>query len=159
MRGYALFNGDAYRPHPHHHHPLRDRSHPHRRLTGSKRKYQRDCRPNSMKGAYNHARLGWRPLGRGHIDVSIVIYNMVKAPIEYTFSSLHNVFVLLERSTRLRDRRALKPTDSRSVTGRDEENCRYHLHKLLNLSLHPGAGGSGERGTQSQTRSGRSGVF
>ena len=84
---------------------------------------------------------------------------MVEAPIEYAFGGFHDVLVLLQRSTRLRDGRALKPPDSRSVTGRGEENCRYHLHKLLNLSLHPGAGGSGERGTQSQTRSGRSGVY
>lgn len=65
----------------------------------------RECNKNG--GAYHHPGLLLRLLRRGHLYVPIFIDNVVKATVEDALGRLHDVLMLLQRRTRLRDARAL----------------------------------------------------
>ena len=59
------------------------------------------------QATYHHSRLLLDLRRGGHGHIAVFIYNVIEASIKYPLGSLHNISVLLESGTRLRDSRAL----------------------------------------------------
>lgn len=72
--------------------------------------------------------------------VVVVVCHVVECAIEDALGGLHNVFMFIERSSRLRSSRPLVDAILVNSATKMGEKLRktHHIHKLLYLAIHAG---------------------